>query len=112
MKYAKYLLLLPFAFMASCGGEDSSEVEVPANVQSAFEAAYPGATEIKWEMEGEGYEVEFEYNDEHKELVYGADGMVVGAEPAPAEEMNDEMLPEGDMEAEAEAPVEGEVEAQ
>ena len=69
------LALLTFALFACGDGDTAAEVEVPAVVQSAFEAAYPGATDVEWEEDGDHYEVEFELNGEEMEREFSATGM-------------------------------------
>lgn len=64
---------LAFLFFA-CGDSDVAPTEVPAAVQSAFEAAYPGATDVEWEEDGDHYEVEFDFNGEEFEMEYSATG--------------------------------------
>ena len=66
-------LLLTFALFA-CGDADMEAVDVPAAVTSAFASAYPGATDVEWEADGDHYEVEFDFNGEEFELEYAANG--------------------------------------
>ncbi len=68
------LTLLTFALFACGDGGTAAEVEVPAVVQSAFEASYPGATDVNWEEDGDHYEVEFKFNGEDFEVEYSATG--------------------------------------
>ena len=73
----KYLLTaaIPFAVF-TCGDADAdTAAEVPAVVQSAFEAAYPGATEVDWEEDDDHYEVEFTLNGEEMEREFSATGV-------------------------------------
>lgn len=75
----KYLLTAALAFMLfACGDSDVAATEVPAAVTSAFEAAYPGATDVEWEHDGDHYEVEFDFNGEELEVEYSATGEPMG----------------------------------
>jgi len=38
------------------------EKNVPTNVKSTFQKKYPTATEVKWDKEGNKYEVNFDFN--------------------------------------------------
>ena len=78
----KFLLTALFAFaLISCADQSTAEAtEVPAAVKSAFEAAYPGATDVDWEMDDDHYEVEFEMNGEEMEVEYSATGEVLEME--------------------------------
>ena len=67
------LILLTFALFA-CGDADMDATEVPAVVQNAFEASYPGATDVEWSEDGDHYEVEFDFNGEEFEMEYSATG--------------------------------------
>ncbi len=71
------IALLGFGFF-SC--DDAAPSEVPAAVKSAFETAYPGATDVEWEMDDEGYEVEFNMNGEEMEVEYDAMGNVLSVD--------------------------------
>lgn len=67
--------LLSLALFA-CGDADADGMaEVPAVVQSAFEAAYPGATDVEWEEDDDHYEVEFMLNGEEMEREFSATGV-------------------------------------
>lgn len=71
MKYC-FTLLLAVALFAC--GETAADVNVPAAVQSAFTSAYPGATDVEWEEDGDHYEVEFDFNGTEMEVEYSATG--------------------------------------
>ncbi|MBB4080442.1 putative membrane protein YkoI [Lewinella aquimaris] len=60
--------------------ETAEAVEVPAAVQSAFQAAYPGATDVEWSKDDDHYEVEFDMNGEEMEVEYSATGEVLEME--------------------------------
>ncbi|PHK98101.1 hypothetical protein CGL56_13000 [Neolewinella marina] len=63
-----------FAFALVACAETAEAVEVPAAVQSAFQAAYPGATDVEWEEDDDHYEVEFNLNGEEMEAEFSATG--------------------------------------
>ena len=71
MKYC-FTLLLALALFAC--GDSAADVEVPTAVTTAFNSAYPGATDVEWEEDGDHYEVEFDYNGTEMELEYSATG--------------------------------------
>ncbi len=70
----KLLFSTLFAFALFACDESAEAVEVPAAVQSAFQAAYPGATDVEWEADDEEYEVEFMLNGEEMEAEFSAMG--------------------------------------
>lgn len=71
LKFATTLLL---AFALFACEESAADVDVPAAVTTAFNSAYPGATEVEWEEDGDHYEVEFNFNGQEMELEYSATG--------------------------------------
>ena len=77
MKYlfAAALTLTLFACDNSAAAED-----IPAAVTAAFNAAYPGATDVEWEHEGDEYEVEFDFKGEEFEIKYDMAGNVLEME--------------------------------
>ncbi|PPK85206.1 hypothetical protein CLV84_2098 [Neolewinella xylanilytica] len=70
----KLLFSSLFAIALFACGETAEAVEVPTTVQSAFNAAYPGATDVEWEEDGDAYEVEFMLNGEEMEAEFSALG--------------------------------------
>ncbi|THH36481.1 hypothetical protein [Neolewinella litorea] len=76
----KFLYSALFAFALVACAETAEAVEVPAAVQSAFEAAYPGATDVEWDDEGDTYEVEFSMNGEEMEAEFSATGEMLEIE--------------------------------
>ena len=73
----RLLIIALFALgMFAC--DDTSAAEVPAAVTTAFETAYPGATDVEWEHEVDGnYQVEFDMNGEEMEVNYSPSGQVL-----------------------------------
>ena len=55
-------------------------MEIPEAVKSNFQKQYPAVTDVKWEKEGENYEVEFEQNKSELSLVYDAKGNLLETE--------------------------------
>lgn len=76
----KFLFSALFALALVACAETAEAVEVPAAVQSAFEAAYPGATDVEWEDDGETYEVEFNMNGEEMEAEFSPTGEMLEME--------------------------------
>ena len=68
------LTIFSIFLLTACGSDDAANV--PAGVTAAFQAAYPGATDVEWEKEGDDYEVEWEMNGEEYEATYSATGML------------------------------------
>lgn len=59
---------------AAVSAQDMNPADIPSDLTSAFEQAHPDAQDVEWEMEGDAYKVEFEINDEDREIWYSADG--------------------------------------
>ncbi len=79
-KYAITSLVLG-AMLAFSGCSSSSDImdsDVPPSVKAAFQAKYPGAEDVEWELEKEDgrmvYEAEFKHEGKNKEALFGADG--------------------------------------
>ena len=80
MKYLLSLGLL-LAALTACESETSmTPDQLPAAVRTAFETAYPSATDVEWEKEGDTYEVEYKINGEEFENEYSATGELLEAE--------------------------------
>jgi len=75
-------LLIPFAVLLfSACGENEKKInasDVPSSVQSAFNAKYPNASEVKWEQEKEKgkliYEADFKFNGKEIEAEFDSTG--------------------------------------
>ena len=67
------ILLMSSAIWISC----SQETDVPASVISTFNNQYPDATEVEWEQDNDGFEVEFEVNEIEREITYDRMGNIV-----------------------------------
>lgn len=59
---------------AAVSAQDMNPTDVPSDLKNTFEQAYPKATDVEWEMEGDTYKVEFEIDNEDQEIWYAADG--------------------------------------
>ena len=78
MKNLLLVLLLFAGILTSCGDADNKVPEsIPANVLQQFNQAYPGATDVEWEVEDDTFEVEFDFNGEEMEINYDREGNVV-----------------------------------
>ncbi len=56
------------------------EKDVPANVKTTFQAKYPTAKEVKWDKEGEAYEVSFDLDKIDNSVLMDALGNIVETE--------------------------------
>jgi|SRR5690554_3235446 len=58
--------------------QDLNREEVPANILEHFDLEYAQASDVEWEMKGDRYKVEFEYDRQtDMEIWYDANGNVV-----------------------------------
>lgn len=67
-----------------------SSNQVPSAVMEAFRTAFPTATDVEWDREGQHYEVDFEVNRLDHEAWYNGEGKVVRHK----QEMRNRDLPE------------------
>ncbi|WP_157974366.1 hypothetical protein [Lewinella sp. IMCC34183] len=71
----KFLLTAVFAIaLFACDDANTTAADVPAAVTDAFNSAYPGATNVEWEMDDDIYEVEFDMNGEEMEAEFSSTG--------------------------------------
>ena len=81
-------LLTVFLFaglLSACGtgGTDATDPNtgipeaIPALVLQQFNQAYPGATDVEWDVEDDSFEVEFDFNGEEMEINYDREGNVL-----------------------------------
>lgn len=63
----------------ACGETDTNvnASDVPATIMTAFNAEYPGATDVEWEKDDDSYEVEFKMNGEEMEVDYDMNGQMI-----------------------------------
>jgi hypothetical protein len=57
--------------------QDISEAQVPSVVLNAFKKEFQKATDIKWEIKGNNYDVDFEIGKADHEVWYNATGKVL-----------------------------------
>ncbi len=68
------LAMIALLGTVAVSAQDMNPADVPSDLKNAFEQAYPNATDVEWEMEGDSYKVEFEIDNEDQEIWYAADG--------------------------------------
>jgi len=74
----KYFLIALFALgLFACEEASMTAADIPAPVMTAFKTAYPTATDVEWEKEDDGYEVEFDMNGEEMEIKFDAMGKMI-----------------------------------
>ena len=83
---SKYFLATVLAFgLVACGDnvDDADETEVrveypkngvPAEIQAAFAADHPNATDVEWDVDDDHYEVEFRLSGDKMEIEYDFEG--------------------------------------
>lgn len=76
LKIAAILLLTA----ASANAQDLMTSQVPTDLNTSFQKAYPNATDVEWEMEGENYKVEFDMGKMDNEIWYSKDGNTIKTE--------------------------------
>ena len=74
------LIALALLTFAACGDKDAAASEIPTAVRTAFQSAYPNATEVEWELEGDEIEVEWEMNGEEYEASYNKMGKLLNSD--------------------------------
>ncbi len=67
------IVMIALLGTAGVSAQDLNSNDVPSDLRTTFEQAYPKATDVEWEMEGDNYKVEFEINREDHEIWYPAD---------------------------------------
>jgi hypothetical protein len=80
-KNMKNLLLLYFAMLATLSQAQKLKVnQVPINIKSAFQNAYPNALKAKWSKENDKFEVEYSLNKEEVSVLFDASGKILETE--------------------------------
>src|SRR5680860_374204 len=76
------LVLGTFALLrvATVSAQDMNPDDVPPELRTAFDQAYPDAGDVEWERDGESFKVEFETNRKDQEVWYAADGKAAKTE--------------------------------
>ena len=92
----KKRVIIALALLSSIAGfsqekKESSEkkVQAPEATRAAFMKAYPSASKVKWEKEGQDFEVNFMQGKKEMSAVYNAAGVLQETE----EEINVKELP-------------------
>lgn len=70
--------------------QDVHPNEVPTNLKQNFEQAYPQASDVEWEMDGQSYKVEFDQQRQEHEIWYTSDGSTTKME----QEITEAALPQ------------------
>lgn len=74
----KVLIVLTSFVLFSCTGQKAKGV--PQTVKDAFSKQYPQASEVKWDKEGDGFEVSFDLNEVDYSLLYDKEGNILETE--------------------------------
>ncbi|MFZ6664615.1 PepSY-like domain-containing protein [Peijinzhouia sedimentorum] len=84
------LFIIAIGVFSVCKAQDIPQSQVPSIILNQFNAQFPDATDIAWEMERKQYKVEFEtgWNKDH-ELWFDINGSVIKHK----EEITKEELP-------------------
>lgn len=84
----KLIVIALLLFIGSVFAQDS---KVPAEIKAKFQALYPDADEVKWDVEENNFEVSFESEDDvDMSLLFDASGSIIEIET----EIEGEDLPE------------------
>lgn len=72
MKKTITVIAVLFAFLLNATAQDLTQRQVPAIIVNKFKQDYPKAKDVKWELKGINYEVEFEigYFNNDYEILY------------------------------------------
>lgn len=80
-KFSVSFAIFAFALLSSCSDKKLAASDVPQPAMAAFNAKYPGATNIAWIKEKKGdkliYEAQFKVNDKEIEAEFDADGNLI-----------------------------------
>lgn len=74
--------LLLISLILSVGSLFAQETNVPSLVKAKFNALYPHAEKVKWDVEKPNYEVNFEDDDTENSLLFDPKGNIVEIETA------------------------------
>ena len=74
MKYSFFLFALVTSFFVRA--QDLTEAQLPGEVKKTFTAAYPSASEVKWEKKKELYKAGFKTGKTDHDVWLSADGKV------------------------------------
>lgn len=72
----KKTILIPFALLASLhmSGQKTSADNIPAPVVATFQAAYPKAEKVQWELDEEDYMAGFVLSKQERSAHYNTEG--------------------------------------
>lgn len=78
----KHVMIMMAAGLISVSAlaQIKQDKEIPASVKTAFQKAYPEAKAVKWEKEGDHFEVEFKQEKLEQSVVLDAQGNILETE--------------------------------
>lgn len=76
----KSIFILVFAVLCGQTSFAHKGINVPEPVKTAFAKSYAGALRVKWEQEGDQYEVSFLYKANKMSVLYTANGSAEATE--------------------------------
>jgi hypothetical protein len=72
------LLLIATAITVGCvEAQDIPRSEVPSVVANAFQVAFPQATDVEWELQGDQYKVDFEIGRADHDVWFDKEGKTI-----------------------------------
>lgn len=79
MKIYQVMLLNGLFLLGSyaVSAQEINAAQVPASIIKAFEAKYPGATDVDWKKQGTQYKTSFDMGDTDHEAFYSSSGKLV-----------------------------------
>ncbi len=69
-----FVLAIALLCAFNINAADKKNPTIPANIKTAFQKEYSGATKVKWEKEHGSYEASFTNNGKKMSVVYSAGG--------------------------------------
>ena len=82
VSYAAYSAPVKYAYYKKDDGRHIPASEVPDAVKKSFHNRYPGATNVRWEVEREDgrrvYEAEFNFKGRHLKAEFAPNGTFLG----------------------------------
>ena len=79
-KVLSIVLMLIVVFAVSITAQNKKEAKVSEKARTAFNKAYPNASDVKWQVEGKSYEVEFKVNGLATSVDIDAEGKIAETE--------------------------------
>ena len=72
------ILLIATAITVGCAeAQDIPRSEVPSVVANAFQVAFPQATDVEWELQGDQYKVDFEIGRADHDVWFDKEGKTI-----------------------------------